>query len=151
MVVGGSQVPAFESSIHAREWYVALLLGEVDNDDPSRYWSKCGLTRPFPPHWCGAFALWGLREAMLCDWDWIIGKGFLYRLKRTKYPVTGDLAYFNKNQHHAVYDGLAQLINGNGAGGQVTVTQKCEPDAWFSIGQLVAPFDLSDLPGGEGE
>ena len=155
MVIGGTPVvdagPDYEDSTHAREWYVGRLLGEVGKDDPAPYWLKCGWKRPFPKNWCGAFALWGLHDAGLCDWDWEFDPakkhyGFLYRLKQTTRPQTGDIAYFAKHQHHAVFDGLTQLINGNGSGGRVTVTPSKQPTAWYSIGQLVAKFDLQDLP-----
>jgi hypothetical protein len=71
--------------------------------NPEPYWLACSVQRPFPPAWCGAFALWSLKRAGLaCGWEWRIGLGFLWRLSLTHEPQMGDIAYFAKHQHHAV-------------------------------------------------
>lgn len=87
-----------------RERVVELARGELGLSDASKYWRDV-LTSgpPFPPHWCGAFALWALRQAGLTDWHWQIGKGFLWRLKRTTTPEPGDIGYVDQPfQHHFV-------------------------------------------------
>lgn len=76
-------------------------VGEVN---PVQYWQIVmpEAKPPYPPHWCGAFALAMLRISGLTDWDWKIGEGFLYRLETTEFPQPGDIAYRKKKQHHAV-------------------------------------------------
>ena len=71
-----------------------------------RYWREVlpkNWQGPYPRHWCGAFALWCLHEALGCDWAWKIGLGFLFRLTPTDDPKPGDICYSDKPyQHHAV-------------------------------------------------
>lgn len=97
---------------------------QLSLSDPAPYWKACGVPYPYPKGWCGAFALWCLHVALGCRWPWRIGTGFLYRLPITKTPAIGDIAYFVKNQHHAVVvhlsGGVCTLVNGNGVGGKVT-------------------------------
>jgi hypothetical protein len=80
---------------------------QVGKVSPEQYWRVVmpSAQPPFPPHWCGAFALWCLRVANLCDWEWSLKAdepGFLFRLPKTDYPEPGDLVYRAKHQHHAV-------------------------------------------------
>lgn len=74
--------------------------------DPRPYWREVLPSTwigPYPPHWCGAFALWCLRQAGLCWWHWEIGRGFAWRLPQTRKPKPGDIAYRALPfQHHAV-------------------------------------------------
>jgi len=87
-----------------RDRVVELAVGELGLSDASKYWRDV-LTSgpPYPPHWCGAFALWCVRQAGLTDWHWQIGKGFLWRLKRTATPEPGDIGYVDQPfQHHFV-------------------------------------------------
>lgn len=89
---------------------------EIDCADPARYWREV-LPRdwrgPYPPHWCGAFALWCLHAALGCDWHWEIGKGFLWRLRRTDDPDLGDICYLDKPyQHHAVLTAVGENDHG---------------------------------------
>ena len=77
--------------------------------------------------WCGLFALWiyhaaGLAAAV----RWILMRGFALPAKLRPYSATGrekprvgDLAYFDKEQHHAIVLGYdpatdrVELANGN--------------------------------------
>jgi hypothetical protein len=108
--------------------------------------------------WCGGFALWCLREAGLCSWDWVPKKGFIWhegqqRLASVERPEPGDVAYFAAGQHYAIVasvDGeLVTLINGNGRAPLdapnrqtwegVTETERPVTDAaaYYSIASLV--------------
>jgi len=87
-----------------RDAVVQIARAEVGLSDASKYWRDV-LTSgpPYPPHWCGAFALFCLRQAGLTDWHWEIGKGFLWRLRRTLDPQPGDIGYQDAPfQHHFV-------------------------------------------------
>lgn len=87
-----------------RTLVVDLVTAEIGKSDAGKYWREALQSGPpYPPHWCGAFALWVLREAGLTDWYWQIGKGFLWRLPRTKTPEPGDIGYQDQPfQHHFV-------------------------------------------------
>lgn len=93
-----------EHEQYARERVIEIAQYEIDNHDgdPSKYWDGVGVPRPYPRCWCGAFALWCLRQASLTDWPWTVKLGFAYRLIRTKNPKPGDVAYFKRKQHHAL-------------------------------------------------
>lgn len=108
-----------------RDKVVKAAESQLDNTDASPYWRDViGGNGPWPKDWCGAFALWALHQAGLARAvKWLVGKGFLLAsstpLPQTKVPKPGDIAYFNKSQHHAVVkrlnaDGTVDLINGNG-------------------------------------
>lgn len=88
----------------SREAVVRIARAELDLSDATKYWRDVLQSGPpFPPAWCGAFALWCLRQAGLTDWHWAIGKGFLWRLPRTETPLPGDLGYQDQPfQHHFV-------------------------------------------------
>lgn len=93
-----------------RESVVAVARGQLGESDAAVYWRDV-LTSgpPFPPAWCGAFALWCLRQANLTDWHWEIGKGFLWRLKRTSDPRPGDVGYLDQPyQHHFIVTDVGQ-------------------------------------------
>lgn len=83
---------------------VDRVTAEIGKSDATKYWREALQSGPpFPPHWCGAFALWALRTEGLCDWYWQIGKGFLWRLPRTRDPKPGDMGYQDQPfQHHFV-------------------------------------------------
>lgn len=132
-----------------RESVVFAALSQVGNGDPKPYWDDVlpGVNVG-KADWCGAFALWALHQAGLAlDRKWVIGRGFLlvgsHPLPQTTNPQPGDIAYFNKNQHHAIVEfvstGAVQLINGNGAGGKVSVSTvpKSSVTAFFSIKPLL--------------
>ncbi len=70
-------------------------------------------TGPPPPHWCACFAMWCLQEAGLTDaraellpkpknWLSFMSAMHLNPLPARALPKPGDVAYFEKNQHHAV-------------------------------------------------
>ena len=154
MVIGGKPVGSHfhnpydpRSAYEARDLVCFLALQDVGLSDPAPYWLECGVLKPFPKHWCGAFALTVLHRAGLCDYDWEIGKGFLYRLPMTNAPQPGDILYFSKHQHHAIWIGdiEGRIVNGNGAGGYVTVTHaedgKHGATAVYSIGRLVEKYN----------
>jgi len=81
-----------------------------------RYWREVLGPKwqgPYPRHWCGAFALWCLREAIGCNWEWKVGLGFLFRLLPTDNPLPGDICYIDKPyQHHAVLLAIGEQDNG---------------------------------------
>lgn len=91
----------------SRARVVAIAAAELGEQAPDRFWRVVCPAFVGHPHdvaWCGGFALWCLREAGLCDWEWVPGKGFLYRLPRTHAPEPGDIAYFGALAHHAVVE-----------------------------------------------
>jgi hypothetical protein len=107
----------------SRARVVRIARAELGEQNPDKYWRDA--YPPFIGHahdkaWCGAFALWCLRQACLVDWTWIDGKGFLevYAMPKVQLPELGDVAYFAKNSHHAIVAGVGggnvTLINGNG-------------------------------------
>jgi hypothetical protein len=129
-----------------RESVVAVARGQLGESDASVYWRDV-LTSgpPFPPHWCGAFALWCLRQANLTDWHWEIGKGFLWRLKRTYDPQIADIGYQDEPyQHHFVVTELGDItftsVDGNqGHPGVQERHRNKDPHkyAFYSIEQLL--------------
>lgn len=121
---------------NARLTIVRAAIDERDNTDPTKYWRAvlpANWKGPFPPHWCGAFALWAIKQGGQNTWLWgipgitsIRGEfGFLYRLRQTGDPKPGDIAYKNKPyQHHAVVtavDGdMVVTADGNSGSGKPT-------------------------------
>jgi surface antigen len=110
--------------------------GEMDNDNPTKYWVDTLGVGMHPKDWCGAFALWALHQAGLAlNKKWVPSLGFLLvaptPLPITKTPKVGDIAYFNKSQHHAVVskvyqDNTVDLVNGNGYNPQIANGAKSE-------------------------
>ncbi len=141
--------PAPPPSMPARQAAVMAALGEVGNGDPKKYWEDVAPgDNPAGADWCGAFALWALHRAGLAlDRRWVFGRGFIlvgpHPLPQTTNPEPGDIAYFNKNQHQAIVEFVSptavQLINGNGAGGKVSVSTvpRSNVTAFFSIKPLL--------------
>src|SRR5690606_12080172 len=41
--------------------------------------------------WCGVFALWCLHTANVTRVPWQIGRGFVWRLPKTREPLPGDV------------------------------------------------------------
>lgn len=139
--------------INKRLAVVNAAMNEVGSNDTTKYWSQAapGAMIAKGTSWCGAFALWALKQAGLgLSWIWSFGTGgkygFLYHLPTTKDPQPGDIAYVDQPyQHHAIVhsvnlDGTVSLINGNGTGGKVSLsnTPKSHVTAFFSIEPLVA-------------
>ena len=117
-----------------------------DKPRVAEYWKAAlGHDGEHPPDWCGALPLWALKRAGLArDLQWEVGKGFLYHLPTTSVPKPGDIAYFNKNQHHAIVqavnsDGTVSLINGNGTQGHITQSRpnRSAVTAFYSIKPLI--------------
>jgi hypothetical protein len=134
---------------------VRLVENERANPDVDKYWAEIlpGSTpKNHPPSWCGALILWALHKAGLTNAPWKVGAGFIYPLKlaRTSSPQVGDIAYFDKFQHHAlvseVLPGKVALLNGNSTRsarypeGAITRSIKSlgEVTAFFSIDSLIA-------------
>ena len=133
--------------IDRRTAVVNAAMGEVGQGNAQKYWDVVapGSTIGKGTSWCGGFALWAIKQAGLAaNTFWQFGKGFLYNLPITSSPQPGDIAYFTKNQHHAVVqsvnpDNTVNLINGNGAGGKVSLskTPKSSIAAFYSIQPLI--------------
>lgn len=110
-----------------RKRLIHVALSQLGSAQASKYWADVlPGSAQYPKEWCGGFALWALHQIGLAkDWNWEIGRGFLYRLPQTNNPQPGDIAYFDRNQHQAIIksinpDKTITLINGNGMGGVVT-------------------------------
>lgn len=143
-------------AIDARSALVVRAQLEIGEQDPDKYWRVVQPKLMGNKHrisWCGGFALWCLREVKLCDWEWIIygsdgnKSGFLFRLKRTDSPLPGDIAYFEKNQHHAIVektdDELVHSIDGNTMpypreGVRAYIRHRNEISAFYSIASLIS-------------
>ncbi|HKO51991.1 MAG TPA: CHAP domain-containing protein [Polyangiaceae bacterium] len=133
----------------ARDAVVRAALSQLGNGDPKRYWDDVlpGVNVG-DADWCGAGALWCLHQAGLAlAKRWKIESGFLLTppaLPTTRQPEIGDIAYFTRNQHHAVVVGVAPgsvlLVNFNGAGGLVSVSgiDPAQATAFFSIAPLIS-------------
>lgn len=131
-----------------REKLLQVAHAELGTSDSRSYW--LGALGSYPGTkfaWCGIFALWCLKRLELCDWKWVVGKGFLYRLPRTTDPKPGDVAYFDKPyQHHALVQQVEgdqlYLIQGNyGVPGRVAESVcsiSAKKPVFFSVAQLVA-------------
>lgn len=138
-----------------RDRVVALASAEVGSSDPAKYWRDV-LAQPwhgaYPRHWCGAFALWCLRQAELTDWHWEVGKGFLWRLPRTKTPEPGDIGYVDQPfQHHYVIAdaGKHTLTSVDGNQGSPGVQERhraVAKDTYFSIAPLLRADTMPSLP-----
>lgn len=95
-----------------RQTILEKAVSQIGNPSPDTYWAD--VLASFRPGgqkglaWCGAFALWCLRQAGVTTRLWRIGLGFLSvppALKQTLIPETGDIAYFDRPfQHHAIVD-----------------------------------------------
>ena len=99
------------------------------------------------PEWCGIFALWALHQAGLAKGvQWKTALGFVepQRLAHTTSPKPGDVAYFAAPwQHHALVESVrsdeVDLINGNGAGGKVSLSTSplSKATTYYSIQKFV--------------
>lgn len=133
-----------------RQLVVDIARSQLGKRDPGVYWSAVlpkEARPPYPRYWCGAGYLWCLHQAGLAtDVRWRIGIGLEGAMLKagvpfpvTRDPQPGDMAFFKRNQHHALVEevrgGLVKLINFNGAGGRVTESVSSIPDvlAFYSI------------------
>ena len=108
-----------------REAIVQAAAGELGslNEHVEDYWESCMVAPPYPPQWCGAFALWCLHVAgCALSVDWHVGTGFLlvapHALRAVATPKPGDVSYKAAPfQHHAIVekveDGVVHTIDGN--------------------------------------
>lgn len=128
-------------------------VGAWSEADVDALWREVGVPE-FVGHWhdkswCGGYALRCLRRTLpVCaTWTWRIGLGFLEvkGLPKVSLPEVGDIAYFAKNQHHAIVvgvgNGRVRLVNGNGMTAPVEgITENERPIAdattYYSIGRL---------------
>lgn len=136
------------STFGKRMAIVETALNEVGESDASKYGAAPGVD------WCGIFDLWVYHQnGILTQVDWAYAEdinhdgktdfGFLMvppnALPMTNSPEPGDVAYFNRNRHHAlvsdVRDDEVDLVNGNGKGGKVTTStvKKSAVTAFFSV------------------
>jgi hypothetical protein len=140
----GSASGCTEAELRAR--VVEVCRAEVGKAELPKYFADAApmyVHANEPPNWCGIFALWALHQAgLLREKTWVVARGFLETapaLPRTESPQPGDVAYYDKNQHQAVVlsvDGdQAELANGNGYGGVVSLGRRPLADAraYYSI------------------
>lgn len=137
---------------------VRIAEDEVGSTDATKYWKEVlpGKHKKYPEHWCGAFVLWCLRRAGLCDWTWEIGSGLMWpkgakepRLPVTSYPKPGDVAYVEKFQHHCLVmeavGSVVATVDGNSGyrkGGEVVLNQR-------PVSSFASFYDISPLIFGE--
>ena len=134
-----------------REAIVQAAAGELGSLDHhvADYWESCGLTAPFPPQWCGAFALSRLHAAG-CGLavKWVIGQGFLlvapHALRVVTVPRPGDVSYKpHPFQHHAIVErvegNVVHTIDGN-QGPPLYIKRAQHP---IGVGHVY--FDISPL------
>jgi len=125
--------------------------------DPADYWAVAA-QQPLSTaelarlDWCGGFYLWVLKVAGIAPANvfWRFdGTGIASaKLRLTNSPEPGDLAYFKRNQHHALIEAVdgdtIRIINGNGGGKGITRSSVSRRDvaAFYSIDPLLAGRDL---------
>lgn len=119
---------------------------QENESDPTPYWySAIGRNVADPEtDWCGAFVLTALhRVGLALDRQWALGFGLtatLPKLRITKSPEPGDIAYFSHNQHVAivaeVMNGYVRLVNGNSTGGRVVINER-------PVGEVAAFYSIS--------
>lgn len=137
-----------------RQAIVEIALSEVGQVDP-RIYLLDALGRYETVSWCGIFALWVYRRAGITNALWATGPrvyGFVYplHLGSTIAPKPGDLAYFTRNQHHAIVAAATKdevtLVNGNGEGSKVTITTQLRLSvaSFFSIEPLIRKAEKHD-------
>jgi hypothetical protein len=121
--------------------------------DPAEFWAVAA-EKPLTPaevknlDWCGGFYLCALKVAGIAPpsvyWRFD-GSGIgSAKLQPTRNPKPADLAYFTKNQHHALIESVdgdsVHLINGNGGGKGITRTtvRRSDVAGFFSVEPLIA-------------
>lgn len=134
-----------EAELRAR--VVAAARGELGRSDPAPYWrSALGRPGPYPPAWCGAFALWCLHQAGLgTGRHWTVGCG-ISSLLPPGAPAVGGVAYYRRGQHHAVIARVGRetidtidTIDGNGPGG-VVVERRAVPLGDVTVTYSIDPW-----------
>lgn len=145
-----------------RQELVRLARAELGKTDAREYHLEAFSPterEPFPESWCQSFFITMLRRAGLFRGHYAMrGRGFETALRRAGYkvvytqnPEPGDLAYFNRQQHHAMVEradgGIVKLLQGNGVGRKVTESQKMKKDVdlFYSIRPVIdAALDEED-------
>lgn len=132
-----------------RQRLAELVAGEIGSRDSNKYWAEVlqQPRGPYPPQWCGAFTLWGLRIALKCPWLWEIGRGYLFRLRPTDTPEPGDVCYRDKPyQHHAMvvaYNPEAHVVmtfDGNSGNPPGIVSRNIRDLGWWTTVYSVRPL-----------
>jgi hypothetical protein len=129
---------------------VDLVKAEEGHGEEPDYWLEAygSVPKKGAFAWCGVFALWALRRLGLTSMMWQTGPkayGFIFpcKLPVTYDPKPGDIAYFTRNQHHAIVLAVqgeyVSLCNGNGVNGCVSigVTPRKSVASFFSIQPLI--------------
>jgi hypothetical protein len=141
----------------ARSEFERVNASGAPNANPADYWALAAKQKLSPAElkkldWCGGFYLWALKVAFIAPptlfWNFN-GTGIAdAHLKRTNDPKPADLAYFTRNQHHALIESVdgdtIHLINGNGGGKGITrsAVSRKQVAGFFSIEPL-----LQHVPG----
>jgi len=141
----------------ARAEFERVNASGAPNANPADYWAVAAKQKLSPTElkkldWCGGFYLWALKVAGVAPltlfWNFN-GTGIAdAHLKPTTDPKPADLAYFTKNQHHALVESVdgdvIHLINGNGGGKGITrsAVNRKQVTGFFSIEPL-----LQHVPG----
>jgi len=135
-----------------RQRIVDFAIAEVGETFPDKYWKVVlpGDPGPYPKSWCGAGYLWCLHQAGVTDMPWRRSFGFEGILSKhgvpivyTREPLPGDMAYFDKGEHHAVVvapvGGMVGLVHFNGEGRKVTRDHRTQASVklFYSIASLV--------------
>lgn len=118
-----------------------VALSEVGTPNGLKYIAAEAPSAASSTPYCGLFVLWVAHRALPRSRavKWVMDSGISGKLQTTNSPEIGDIAYFDRNQHHAVIVGITpdkfQLVNGNGTGGGVTLTEtpRTNVRAVFSI------------------
>lgn len=153
---------SFSRCQNARSRVVEIAASQIGVADPSPYWLAVFGSVPTSAtgkvHWCGAFALWCLRQAGLTQRKWTKAKGFIWcdehgAFSRTPYlsivkrPEPGDIAYFDQPfQHYAIVEGLGVNLVYLIAGNLPDVGRQTAPilrPAYYSIESLIPEGDDS--------
>lgn len=135
----------------ARHAVIIHAAGEVGQPrDAKKYWKVVSADPPpYPRHWCGCFGLWSLHQAGLGrSVKWKSRVGFLAAHLGsdaiTRNPLPGDMVYFARAQHHAVFvrreGDLVVTIDGNQGAGDVigiNVRPFAQAAAYYSIREML--------------
>lgn len=126
-----------------RSVVVLAAAAEIGPGRIDEYWRACNVPGPpYPKHWCGAFALWAIKQAGLAlDVSWVIGKGFASALPITRSPLPGDVAYLDQPwQHHAIVERLDSDTLTTIDGNQPDVRRKIRPRPRDMVFYSIQPY-----------